>query len=182
MLASRGGVIVNTATTDVLNVVPHMTAFTAFKHGSVELTKSVAKDYASRNIRANVLCPGATATPMLLGWLPNLGMTAEAMGAAIPSGRMARPEEQAEAAVWLCSPGASYVAGIVLPVDGGGNSVDRGPGACPRAGSHPPPARQAQPASNRNNLLNRKPLPLHRKSASPKLGNPPKTNADFVPP
>jgi NAD(P)-dependent dehydrogenase (short-subunit alcohol dehydrogenase family) len=119
MLASGGGAIVNSATTGVFNVVPHMAAFTAFKHGVVGLTKSVARDYAGRNIRANVLCPGATATPMLLGWLPRLGMTPEAMGSAIPMGRLARPEEQAEAAVWLCSPRASYVTGVVLPVDGG---------------------------------------------------------------
>lgn len=119
MLASGGGAIVNTATTGVMNVVPHMAAFTAFKHGIVGLTKSIARDYAARNIRANVLCPGATATPMLLDWLPQLGMTPQAMGASIPMGRMARPEEQAEAAVWLCSPRSSYVTGVVLPVDGG---------------------------------------------------------------
>jgi NAD(P)-dependent dehydrogenase (short-subunit alcohol dehydrogenase family) len=120
MLTSGGGAIVNTATAGVMHVVPHMAAFTAFKHGIVGLTKSVARDYAARNIRANVLCPGATATPMLLGWLPKLGMTIETMGSAIPMGRMARPEEQAEAAVWLCSPRSSYVTGVVIPVDGGG--------------------------------------------------------------
>ena len=119
MLASGGGAIVNTATTGVLNTVPRMAAFTAFKHGIVGLTKSVARDYAARNIRANVLCPGATATPMLLGSLDRLGLTAEQMAAEVPMRRMARPEEQAEAAVWLCSPRASYVTGILLPVDGG---------------------------------------------------------------
>lgn len=119
MLASGGGAIVNTATTGVLSTVPRMTAFTAFKHGIVGLTKSVARDYAQQNIRANVLCPGATATPMLLGSLGRLGYTAEQMGAQIPMQRMARPEEQAEAAVWLCSPRASFVTGVVLPVDGG---------------------------------------------------------------
>lgn len=119
MLASGGGSIVNTASTAALHTVPHMAAFTAFKHGIIGLTKSIAKDYAQRNIRANVICPGATATPMLLGWLPKVGMTPESMGASIPMGRMARPEEQAEAAVWLCSPRASYVTGVVLPVDGG---------------------------------------------------------------
>ena len=119
MLASGGGSIVNTATTGVLNTVPRMAAFTAFKHGIVGLTKSVAKDYADRNIRANVLCPGATATPMLLGSLGRLGYTAEQMAAQIPMRRMARPEEQAEAAVWLCSPRSSFVTGVVLPVDGG---------------------------------------------------------------
>ena len=119
MTQAGGGAIVNTATTGVLHVVPHMAAFTAFKHGIVGLTKSVARDYAGRNIRANVLCPGATATPMLLGWLPKLGMTPETMGSGIPMGRMARPEEQAEAAVWLCSPRSSYVTGVVMPVDGG---------------------------------------------------------------
>lgn len=119
MLASGGGAIVNTASTGVLHIVPHMAAFTAFKHGIVGLTKSIAKDYAGRNVRANVLCPGAMATPMLLGWLPKMGMTPETMGKSVPIGRMARPEEQAEAAVWLCSPRASYVTGVVMPVDGG---------------------------------------------------------------
>jgi NAD(P)-dependent dehydrogenase (short-subunit alcohol dehydrogenase family) len=119
MLASGGGAIVNTATTGVLNTVPRMAAFTAFKHGIVGLTKSVAKDYAAQNIRANVLCPGPVATPMLLGSLDKLGYTIEQMAAEIPMKRLAQPEEQAEAAVWLCSPRASYVTGVVLPVDGG---------------------------------------------------------------
>jgi NAD(P)-dependent dehydrogenase (short-subunit alcohol dehydrogenase family) len=56
---------------------------------------------------------------MLLGSLGKLGMTAEQIAAGVPMQRMARPEEQAEAAVWLCSPRSSYVTGVVLPVDGG---------------------------------------------------------------
>ena len=119
MLASGGGAIVNTATTGVLSTVPRMAAFTAFKHAVVGLTKSVARDYAHQNIRANVLCPGATATPMLLGSLGRLGYTTEQMATESPMRRMARPEEQAEAAVWLCSPRSSFVTGVVLPVDGG---------------------------------------------------------------
>jgi NAD(P)-dependent dehydrogenase (short-subunit alcohol dehydrogenase family) len=119
MLASGGGAIVNTATTGVIHTVPNMAAFTAFKHGIVGLTKSVARDYAALNIRANVLCPGATATSMLLGSLDKLGLTAEQMAAQIPMRRMARPEEQAEAAVWLCSKRSSFITGVVLPVDGG---------------------------------------------------------------
>ena len=56
---------------------------------------------------------------MLLGSLSKLGYTAEQIAAQVPMQRMARPEEQAEAAVWLCSPRSSYVTGVVLPVDGG---------------------------------------------------------------
>jgi NAD(P)-dependent dehydrogenase (short-subunit alcohol dehydrogenase family) len=56
---------------------------------------------------------------MMLTALAPMGMTEEMLGAAVPMGRMARPEEQAEAAVWLCSPRASFVTGVVLPVTGG---------------------------------------------------------------
>ncbi|MET0181306.1 MAG: SDR family oxidoreductase [Caulobacterales bacterium] len=118
-LSGEGGAIVNTATAAVFRVVPRMAAFTAFKHGIVGITQSVAKDFAIENIRANVLAPGATATPMFLGSLKDLGTTEEAASANNPMKRLGRPEEQAEAAVWLCSPRASYVTGIVLRVDGG---------------------------------------------------------------
>jgi len=119
MLAGGGGAIVNTASAAVFSVVPRMAAFLAFKHAVVGLTQSVARDFADQGIRANVLCPGPTATPMMLGSLERLGLTAEGSAAGIPMKRMGRPEEQAEAAVWLCSPRASFVTGVVLPVDGG---------------------------------------------------------------
>jgi NAD(P)-dependent dehydrogenase (short-subunit alcohol dehydrogenase family) len=120
MLETGGGAIVNTASAAVFRVTPQMAAFTSFKHAVVGLTQSVARDFAARNIRANVLCPGVTATPMMLESVAKLGDgTIQGIEARIPMGRMAKAEEQAEAAVWLCSPRSSYVTGTVLLVDGG---------------------------------------------------------------
>ena len=119
MLKSGGGSIVNTATAGVHQVVPSMAAFTAFKHGVVGLTKSVAKDFAAQNVRANVLMPGPTLTKMMQDSFDQLGMSVATTAAKIPMNRMGRPEEQAEAAVWLCSPRSSFVTGVELPVDGG---------------------------------------------------------------
>lgn len=119
MLANDGGAIVNTATAAVLRTLPRMAAFTTFKHALRGLTLAVARDYAARGVRANLLCPSATATPMMIGSFGDLGVDQAAVEASIPAGRMARPEEQAEAAVWLCSPRASFVTGVTLPVDGG---------------------------------------------------------------
>jgi len=84
-----------------------------FQHGIVGLTKSVAKTNAPQGTSGPTCCVGATATPMLLNWLPSIGLTPEAAGAAIPIGRMARPESRAEAPygyarrVVLCHGGSS---------------------------------------------------------------------------
>jgi NAD(P)-dependent dehydrogenase (short-subunit alcohol dehydrogenase family) len=74
-------------------------------------------DYAKAGIRVNAVCPGVIRTPMVE---PLVGTEAEAgLIAMEPIGRMGKPEEVAEAVVWLCSAAASFVTGIAMPVDGG---------------------------------------------------------------
>ena len=119
-MAARGsGAIVNTASISGMGASPMMVAYSASKHGVIGLTRVVAYDYAKRGIRVNALCPGVTRTPMMEDWIGGSAAIEAVMDASSPIGRMATPEEMADAAVWLCSDRASYVTGIVLPVDGG---------------------------------------------------------------
>ena len=119
-MAARGsGAIVNTASISGLGASPMMVAYTASKHGVVGLTRVVAYDYAKRGIRVNAICPGVTRTPMMMNWIDGNSVVEAVMDASSPLGRMATPEEMAEATVWLCSERASYVNGVMLPVDGG---------------------------------------------------------------
>jgi NAD(P)-dependent dehydrogenase (short-subunit alcohol dehydrogenase family) len=119
MLASGGGSIVNTGSIASMVGMPHMAAYVASKHALAGLTKSVALEYATRNIRINLLAPGTVMTDML-----KAGAAATPEGEAriktlTPMGRIATAEEITGAIVWLCSPSASYVTGAVIPVDGG---------------------------------------------------------------
>ena len=82
----------------------------------IGLTKSAALDVAAEGIRVNAICPGCIDTPMGDGIDP-AAMTA--FLAEQPIGRAGRPEEIAAAVLWLCSPAASFVLGVALPVDGG---------------------------------------------------------------
>jgi len=119
MLKQGGGAIVNTASGAGLVGVPRMPAYVASKHGVVGLTKTAALEYAKSGIRVNAVCPGLIQTPMVervTGRRPGM---VERMVAAEPIGRMGRPEEIAEAVVWLCSDAASFVTGLPMAVDGG---------------------------------------------------------------
>jgi len=92
-------------------------AYTASKHGVVGLTKSAALDYAQSNIRVNAICPGLIDTPLAKRVLTPEELAQVA--ASQPMGRMAKPDEVAEAVLWLCSDSASFVTGHALAVDGG---------------------------------------------------------------
>lgn len=87
---------------------PH---YAVAKGGVHALTRWCAKRFASRNVLVNAIAPGATDTPMIAGQ----GFDASAL----PMGRFARPEEQAAAIAFLCSPAASYITGVILDVNGG---------------------------------------------------------------
>lgn len=118
MLRNGGGCIVNTASIQAFISYPRTPAYTAAKHGVVGLTKVVCNEYGAQNIRCNAVAPGVARTPANAATL-DAPQWKDAIVASTPAGRVATPEEIAEAVVWLCSPAAAYVNGACLPVDGG---------------------------------------------------------------
>jgi NAD(P)-dependent dehydrogenase (short-subunit alcohol dehydrogenase family) len=93
--------------------------YTASKHAVIGLTKTAALQYARQNIRVNALCPGVTMTAMVSGVMEYSAEARKTLENFAPMGRIARAEEMAEAAVWLCSDKASFVTGHALVADGG---------------------------------------------------------------
>jgi NAD(P)-dependent dehydrogenase (short-subunit alcohol dehydrogenase family) len=119
MLERGGGAIVNTASGVGLVGYPHQAAYTASKHGVVGLTKVAALDYGAQGIRVNAVCPGTARTPMVDRALRHDPSIDGHLRSLHPIGRIGEASEVAEAAVWLCTPAASFVLGVALPVDGG---------------------------------------------------------------
>jgi len=117
MLQQGHGAIVNAASVAGLVGVKNNAAYVASKHGVVGLTKAAALECAQAGIRVNAVCPGFVRTPILgLDGTPE----SESRYARLqPMTRLAEPEEIAEAVVWLCSDGASYVTGHAMSIDGG---------------------------------------------------------------
>jgi NAD(P)-dependent dehydrogenase (short-subunit alcohol dehydrogenase family) len=123
MIESGGGSIINTASGWGLTGGPRAVAYCASKGAVVLLTKAMAVDHGGQNIRVNCICPGDTDTPMLRDEASQLGADPQkflADSAARPLGRIARPEEIAEAVLYLAGDAASFVTGTALVVDGGG--------------------------------------------------------------
>ena len=118
-MLERGGAIVNMASGAGLVGFAGLPAYVASKHGVVGLTRAAALEYASQSVRINAICPGSTRTPMLEGFMGGDPQIERMMTRAVPLGRLGRPEEIAEAVVWLCSDAASFVVGHALAVDGG---------------------------------------------------------------
>jgi NAD(P)-dependent dehydrogenase (short-subunit alcohol dehydrogenase family) len=119
MRAQGHGAIVNCSSIGGLIGNPGLASYHATKHGVIGLTTSAALDYAARGVRVNAVCPGTIDTPMVSAMIEKGALDVELLLAATPMKRLGRPEEIAEAVLWLCSPGASYVTGVALPVDGG---------------------------------------------------------------
>ncbi|MCH0538613.1 glucose 1-dehydrogenase [Streptomyces sp. MUM 203J] len=120
MLETGGGAVVNNSSTAGLVATVAGSPYIAAKHAVIGLTKAAANEYGSAGIRVNALATGATRTEMLGGWLAEDHPAREdRMAAKAMLGRLAAPEEIAEAAAWLCSEASSYVTGTTLAVDGG---------------------------------------------------------------
>lgn len=119
MLRQGGGAIVNTASTVGLIGNPKSVIYPASKHGVVGLTRSAALQYARSGIRINAVCPGLTETPITQAMRAQEEGFDERRKAMVPMGRIAGPEEIANAVLWLASDAASYVTGMSHLVDGG---------------------------------------------------------------
>jgi NAD(P)-dependent dehydrogenase (short-subunit alcohol dehydrogenase family) len=119
MRAQGSGAIVNCSSLGGLVGLPSRAAYHASKHGVIGLTKSAALEYAPRGIRINAICPGTIETPMVAAMIAKGELNVPEAVANQPIGRLGRAEEIAAAVLWLCSPGASFVLGVALPVDGG---------------------------------------------------------------
>ena len=118
MLKHGGGAIVNTSSQAGLTGLANVAIYTASKHGVVGMTKSTALELARSNIRVNAVAPGPVDTGLLHRMVEGK-VPLSAIAEQTPMGRIARPEEIAEAIVWLCSDAASYITGHTLAVDGG---------------------------------------------------------------
>jgi len=119
MREQGSGAIVSNSSLGGLVGVAGRGVYHASKHGVLGLTKSAALEYAARGIRINAVCPGIIETPMVEGMLTSEAEVMKEMMKDVPIGRLGRPEEIAAAVLWLCSPGASFVIGHALVVDGG---------------------------------------------------------------
>ena len=118
LLAQSEGCIVNMASMYSFFGGPHAPGYTASKGGIAQLTKALAVAYAAEKIRVNAVAPGWIATP-LTSIVRNDAEKSGAILARTPLGRWGEPDDVAAATVFLCSPAAAFVTGVILPVDGG---------------------------------------------------------------
>ncbi|MES3046778.1 SDR family NAD(P)-dependent oxidoreductase [Sphingomonas faeni] len=119
MRAQGSGAIVNCSSLGGIVGLPERVAYHASKHGVIGLTKSAALEYAPRGVRINAICPGVIETPMVADMLKTQKAAMDDFLKQQPIGRLGTAEEIAQTVLWLCSPGASFVVGVALPVDGG---------------------------------------------------------------
>lgn len=113
------GAIVNNASVGALTGNPGIASYIASKHGVVGLTRTAALEYVKHGIRVNAVNPGLIDTQIARDVVAGDEKAYADIAKNVPIGRAGRPEEIASVVLWLCSPGASYVVGHALTVDGG---------------------------------------------------------------
>ena len=119
MIKQGKGAIVNNASIAGLVGFVNIPAYVASKHGILGLTKNAALEYAKSGIRVNAVCPGVIKTAMIDRFTGKDKVVEKQFESMEPVGRMAQPEEVAEAVIWLCSDAASFVTAHPMAVDGG---------------------------------------------------------------
>lgn len=122
MAGSGGGSIINITSRLASAGVAGMAIYSASKGAMEAITRTAAIELAPHGIRVNAVAPGLTRTPLYDDWMATLDdpeQTARDQAAAIPLGRIAEPQDVAAAVSFLASPGAAYITGTSLPVEGG---------------------------------------------------------------
>lgn len=119
MVPQNSGCILITTSGAGLGSVGGLASYGMAKAGVINLAKSVADEYGPYGIRANVVSPGPIASEGFLAYLDSVEGLREKMETGVPARRLGRPEDIANAALFLASDEASYVSGVVIPVDGG---------------------------------------------------------------
>lgn len=119
MLKNGGGSIVNCSSIAGMVGFVGIPAYCASKHGVIGLTQAAALEFADKKIRVNAICPGVIQTPMVERFTHGEAQALKELSAGEPVGRMGKPEEIAQVALWLCSDASSFVTGHPLVADGG---------------------------------------------------------------
>jgi NAD(P)-dependent dehydrogenase (short-subunit alcohol dehydrogenase family) len=119
MECQGSGAIVNNASVGALTGNPGIGSYIASKHGVLGLTRTAALEYVKDGIRVNAVNPGLIDTQIARDVVKGDEEAYKDIAKHVPIGRAGTPEEIASAVLWLCSPGASYVVGHALTVDGG---------------------------------------------------------------
>jgi NAD(P)-dependent dehydrogenase (short-subunit alcohol dehydrogenase family) len=119
MVAQGGGVILNTASIYGVVAAPNRLAYCASKSALCMMTKALALEWGPAGVRVNAVAPGYVRTALVERLVAEGKLDLEKLAARTPLGRLAEPEEIADAAVMLCTPGARFITGQIVGVDGG---------------------------------------------------------------